>query len=55
MFQLGQTQGQLFGAYLKSVVPEVPQFDDTEARLRWTFAECRAAGAGNDEFVIAFA
>ncbi len=55
LFQLGQAPGQLFGAYLKSVVPEVPQFDDTEARLRWTFADCRAEGTANDEFVIAFA
>src|SRR5579871_2695583 len=32
MIQLGQQQGQLFGIYMKSVVPEVPQFDDAEKR-----------------------
>jgi hypothetical protein len=28
--QLGQQAGQLFGIYLKSVVPEVPDFDDSD-------------------------
>jgi len=54
MFQLGQQEGQLFGAYLKSVVPEVPEFDDGETRLQWKFSNCRAQGTFNDELFIAF-
>jgi hypothetical protein len=55
MFQLGQQPGQLFGMYMKSVVPEVPDFDDSETRLSWKFAASRAQGSGDDELVIAFA
>jgi hypothetical protein len=54
MFQLGQDAGQLFGMYLKSVVPEVPEFDDSETRLQWRFRGCRAQGALDDEIVVAF-
>ncbi|MEK7406855.1 MAG: hypothetical protein AAB225_17400 [Acidobacteriota bacterium] len=54
MFQLGQTEGQLFGVYLKSFAPEVPEFDDTEARLEWRFASCRAQGTLDDEIYVAF-
>ncbi len=54
MFQLGQDVGQLFGMYLKSVVPEVPEFDDSETRLLWKFRGCRAQGTGDDEMAIAF-
>ena len=54
MFQLGEQSGQLFGAYMKSVVPETPQFDDSETRLRWRFSGCRAQGSSDDELVIAF-
>ena len=54
MFQLGQQEGQLFGAYLKSVVPEVPDFDDTDRRLEWKFTGNQAQGVGNDEIFIAF-
>lgn len=54
MFQLGQQPGQLFGVYLKSVIPELPEFDDSESRLQWKFSTCRAQGAGNDEVYIAF-
>jgi hypothetical protein len=54
MLQLGQQQGQLFGVYLKSVVPEVPEFDDSDTRLRWRFASCRAQGTGDDEISVAF-
>ncbi len=55
MFQLGQQQGQLFGIYLKSVVPEVPDFDDSETRLQWKFTGSRAHGIADDEVFIAFA
>lgn len=54
MFQLGQQQGQLFGAYLKSIVPEVPEFDDSEPRVQWKFQNCRAQGTADDEVVLAF-
>lgn len=55
MFQLGQQPGQLFGVYLKSIVPEVPEFDDKEAKLQWKFTDCRAQGTSNDELIVAFA
>jgi hypothetical protein len=54
MFQLGQEAGQLFGVYLKSVVPEVPEFDDSEKRLAWRFTSCRAQGTMDDEIYVAF-
>jgi hypothetical protein len=54
MFQLGQQAGQLFGVYMKSVTPEVPQFDDSQARLAWRFSGCRAQGSVNDEIFVAF-
>ena len=55
MFQLGATVGQLMGVYLKSVIPEVPQFDDSENRLQWKFASSRAQGTVDDEITVAFA
>ena len=55
MLQLGQQPGQLFGIYLKSIVPEVPEFDDGETRLQWKFSGSRAHGSVNDEVFIAFA
>ncbi|HYZ85289.1 MAG TPA: phage tail tube protein, partial [Bryobacteraceae bacterium] len=55
MFQLGQQPGQLFGVYLNSVVPEVPEFDDSDPRLQWRFKNCRAQGSDNDELILAFA
>jgi hypothetical protein len=54
MFQLGQQSGQLFGVYLKSIVPEVPEFDDSETRVQWKFQNCRAQGTADDEVVLAF-
>jgi hypothetical protein len=55
MLQLGQASGQLFGAYMPAMVPEVPTFDDSETRLQWKFQNSRAQGAVNDELYIAFA
>lgn len=55
MFQLGQQDGQLCGIYLKSVMAEVPEFNDGETRLIWNFKNCRAQGVGDDEIAIAFA
>jgi hypothetical protein len=54
MFQLGQVGGQLMGIYLPSVVPVVPEFDDSERRLKWKFEETRAQGTGGNEITIAF-
>lgn len=55
MIQLGQQPGQLFGAYMKSVVAENPEFLDSETRLSWRFKDCRAQGTTDDELTIAFA
>jgi hypothetical protein len=55
MFQLGSVSGQLTGVYLKSVIPEVPQFDDSENRLQWKFSSSRAQGTVDDEIAVAFA
>jgi hypothetical protein len=54
MFQLGEVEGQLMGVWLKSVVPDVPEFDDGENRLRWRFRGARAVGTVDDEVVVAF-
>ena len=54
-FQLGQQQGQLFGIYMKSVLLEVPEFNDKDTRVEWQFAASRAQGTVNDELFIAFA
>jgi hypothetical protein len=54
MFQMGQIGGQLMGIYLKSLVPDVPEFDDSEKRLKWRFRDTRAQGTVDDEVVVAF-
>jgi hypothetical protein len=54
MMQLGQQQGELFGIYMQSVVPEVPAFDDSDKRLQWQFQTCRAQGSVDDEIYVAF-
>jgi hypothetical protein len=54
MFQLGQQAGQMFGAYMTAMVPEVPEFDDQETRLQWKFQNSKAQGTVNDELYIAF-
>ena len=54
MFQLGSQQGQMFAIYLPNFIPEVPEFDDSESRLQWKFAESLAHGVVNDEVFIAF-
>ncbi|MEZ5353031.1 MAG: hypothetical protein R2762_10380 [Bryobacteraceae bacterium] len=53
-FQLGQQAESLCGVYMPAVVPEIPEFDDDETRLRWRFRDSRAQGIGNDEISIAF-
>ena len=54
MFQLGEQPGQLFGAYVKGLALEVPEFNDGEPRLSWEFKNCRAQGTQDDELVVAF-
>ena len=54
MLQLGEQAEQLFGAYMPAMVPEVPEFDDSETRLQWKFQNSRAEGTVNDELYIAF-
>lgn len=54
MFQLGQVGGQLLGIYLTSVVPVVPEFDDSQNLLQWKFENSRAQGTSDNEIVIAF-
>jgi hypothetical protein len=55
MFQLGESQGQLVGVYLQSVIPVVPEFDDSKNRLQWKFRSSRAQGTVNNEIAVAFA
>lgn len=55
MLQLGEQAGQLFGAYMGAMVPEVPEFDDSETRLQWKFQNSQAQGTVDDELYIAFA
>jgi hypothetical protein len=55
MLQLGQTGGQLFGAYMKSVMPQVPEVDDSQRLVQWKVSGSRAQGCNNDELVVAFA
>ena len=52
--QLGQANGSLMGIYLKSVIPEVPELDDSDRRLQWRFRNSRAQGTADDEMVLAF-
>jgi hypothetical protein len=54
MIQLGQQPNQLFAGYLKSLIPQVPAYDDGEARLKWSFRGSRAQGTVDDEITIAF-
>ena len=54
MLQLGEQQGQMFGAYMASMVPEVPEFEDGQTRLEWKFENSRAQGAVDDELFVAF-
>lgn len=55
MLQLGIQQGRILGIYLPNVMPELPEFDDSEARLRWKFNKSLAIGEDNDEIYLAFA
>jgi hypothetical protein len=54
MFQLGQQTGQVMGVYMMSVVPVVPEFDDSDNRLQWKFQGSKAQGTADNEIVLAF-
>jgi hypothetical protein len=54
MFQLGQQSGQLFGVRMPAVVPQVPDFDETDGRLQWKFSNDRAQGTVDNEISVAF-
>ncbi len=55
MIQLGQQQGRIMAVFLPNVVPEIPEYNDSETRLQWDFKNNRAQGTSNDEIAIAFA
>jgi hypothetical protein len=55
MLQLGQQQGELMAVFMGNVTPEVPNYDDSETRLQWTFKNNLAQGTAEDELFIAFA
>ncbi len=55
MFQLGEVEGQVMGVHLQSVIPEVPEFDDSQSRMQWRFRASRAQGTIDDEIAVAFA
>ena len=54
MFQMGQVAGQMLGVYMQSLIPDVPEFDDGETRLKWSFKNTRAQGTQDNEMVVAF-
>jgi len=54
MLQLGVTPGQMFAIYIPNFIPEVPEFDDSDTRVEWRFAEALAQGIVNDEVFVAF-
>jgi hypothetical protein len=55
MLQLSNVSGQMMGVYLPSVVPAVPEFDDSTNRLQWKFRPSRAQGTVDNEIAVAFA
>jgi hypothetical protein len=40
--------------HLKTFMPQVPDFNDSETRLLWSFASSKAQGTGDDEIYFAF-
>ena len=54
-FQLGEQAGQLFGIYMKSVIIELPEYNDNQTRVEWQFKTSRAQGTLDDEIYMAFA
>lgn len=54
MFQLGNSSGQMMAVFLQSVIPTVPEFNDTQNRLLWQFRPSRAQGTVDNEIQVAF-
>jgi hypothetical protein len=54
MFQCGQTAGQSVAVSMNSVIPQVPEYDDSSNRLQWKFRASRAQGTVNNEVSVAF-
>jgi hypothetical protein len=54
MLQLGNVSGQMMGVYLPSVIPAVPELDDSTNRLQWKFRPSRAQGTVDNEIAVAF-
>lgn len=54
MIQMGEAAGQMCGIYIPSFIPAVPEFNDSEARLRWKLSGSQAVGTEEDEIYVAF-
>jgi hypothetical protein len=52
--QLGDQPGAMAAVHLKTFMPQVPDFNDSETRLLWSFASSKAQGTGDDEIYFAF-
>lgn len=55
MLQLGQQSGRMMGIYIPRVVPEIPNYVDSQTRLQWEFKNNLAQGTAEDEISIALA
>jgi hypothetical protein len=44
----------MVAVYLQSVIPAVPEFDDSTNRLQWNFRPSRAQGTVDNEIAVAF-
>jgi hypothetical protein len=55
MLQLGQQRGRVMGIFLPNMMPEIPNYKDSDTRLQWEFKNNRAQGSSDDEIAIAFA
>jgi len=54
MIQMGESAGSMYGVYVPSFIPAVPEFLDGEERLRWRLAGSVALGSEEDEIYVAF-
>jgi hypothetical protein len=52
--QLGNAPGAMAAVYLKSFIPAVPEYNDSETQLLWSFRSSQAQGTGDDEIYFAF-
>jgi hypothetical protein len=44
----------MMAVFLQSVIPTVPEFNDTQNRLLWQFRPSRAQGTVDNEIQVAF-